>query len=367
MATNYLVAWDADPARGIERGTFGCSARGPAEAIGEFEKSLHARALPRDPLEVRAYGPEQNPLQAPSREDALQASVIEPAPFRIRYGEPRLGPAARAEIAVEIDGRYCGKLREVDAPDGAGWRAFSPRGELDGLGPPPPPEWPAPDPPPMTLAEACRGIERLAAAERERWKSDPGWHLPPPAPHRSPPSPDPDRTVRFTPPVVNDDGRASVGVEINGRLSASLKETHPGDEGAPPSPAQEFKRIVQGARYESYIDRKTGARVLAWVWPDGRSIAPAEAMRKARAAQGREQETAATPGEGSRWCVSWSQLPIGQLRIAELDRIGKSKPLSLGEACREVEAAVRSCHPRTSAAERARAATTAPATRERCR
>jgi len=297
MATNYLVAWDSDRSRGIERGTFGCSARGPAEAIGEFEKSMHARALPREPLQVRAYGPEQNPLQAPAREDALQASVIEPAPFRVRYGDPRLDTAGRAEIAVEIDGRYCGKLREVDA--GAGWRAFSPRGELDGLGPPPPPEWPVPETPPMTLAAACRGVERLAAAEREKWKSDPGWHLRPPAP-RPPADPDPDRPVRFWPPSVDSHGRASVAVEINGRLSATLREAPPGDEGA-------------------------------------------------------------------RWSVSWSQLPPGDPRIAWLDQVGKSKPLSLAEACREVEAAVRSRHTRTSAAERARAATAAPATRERCR
>ena len=297
MATNYLVAWDADRDRGIERGTFGCAADGPAAAIGEFERSMHFRALPRSPLQVRAYGPEQNPLQAPSHEDALAEGVIEPAPFKARFSEPRPDRAGRAEISVEIDGRYCGKLREVDA---AGWRAFSPRGELDGTHRRPPPEWPVPDPPPLTLAEACRGVERLAAAEREGWKSDPGWHLRPPAPNPPPPSPDPDRPVRFTPPVVNSDGRASVGVEINGRLSATLREVPTGDKGA-------------------------------------------------------------------RWSVSWSQLPLGQPRIAYLEHVGKSKPLSLGEACREVEAAVRFRYSRTSAAARARAAIAAPTAPERCR
>ena len=298
MPEHYLVAWDDDPSRGIERGTFGCPAAGPAAAIGEFEKSMHVRALPRAPLRVRAYGLEQNPLQAPSHEDALASGVIEPAPFRVRYGDPRVDSAGRAEIPVEIDGRYCGKLREVDGPDGPGWRAFSPRGELDGAHPPPPPEWPVPDPPPLSLAEACQGVERLAAAERERWISDPGWHLRPPAPH-PPAPPDPDRSVRFAPPVVNSDGRATVAVEIRGRLSATLRETPPG------------------------------------------------------------------PGGG--WSVSWSQLPPGQLRIAELDQIGKSKPLSLGEACQAVEAAARSRHSRTSAADRARAAATEARPSERCR
>lgn len=293
------MVWDADPARGRSRGSFECEAAGADDAIGNFEESMHARALPRSPLQVRAYYalPGLDPLDPPPREKALSAAVIEPAPFKVRFGAPQLDPAGGAEIPVEIDGRYCGALHEVRSPGGSGWVARSPRGELDGACRPAPPEWPVPDPKPLALGEACRSVERLAAAERERWESDPGWHLQPPSPHPKPPQPD--RWVRFHPPTVDSAGRAEVCAYVDDRLAAVL----------------------------------------------------------------REQDA----GGGSRWVAAWSRIQPGRPGIAEFNGIGKSGPLSLGEACREVVAAVRSHPSRTSMADRARAATAEARDPERCR
>ena len=294
------MVWDADPARGRSRGSFECEAAGADDAIGNFEESMHARALPRAPLQVRAYYalPGLDPLDPPPREKALSAAVIEPAPFKVRFGAPQLDPAGGAEIPVEIDGRYCGALHEVRSPGGSGWVARSPRGELDGACRPAPPEWPVPDPKPLALGEACRSVERLAAAERERWESDPGWHLQPPSPHPKPPRPD--ARVRFAPPTHDSAGGAEVRVEIDGRLGAVLREL--------PAPG------------------------------------------------------------GSRWAATWSRSEPPRPWIRPLDEIGKSKPLALGEACREILSTGLRPHPsRTSMADRARAATAEARDPERCR
>lgn len=299
MPGSYLVVWDADPDRGQSRGSLECEAANADDAIGNFEESMHARALPRSPLQVRAYYalPGLDPLDPPPREKALSAAVIEPAPFKVRFGAPQVDPAGGAEIPVEIDGRYCGALHEVRGPGGSGWVARSPRGELDGACRPPPPEWPVPDPKPLSLGEACRSVERLAAAERERWASDQGWYLEPPSPHPKAPRPDP--RVRFAPPTVGSDGRAEVEVEIDYRLSVVLRE---------------------------------------------------EPSRG-----------------GSRWAAAWTRLEPDRPWIRPLEGIGKSKPLALGEACREALGAVRPPAPRTSMADCARAAKAEARDPERCR
>ena len=224
----YLVAWDDDPDKPRPRGTFSCEAANPAEAAAAFERSLHARALPREQVEVSVYESGQDPAQAPASDSARTRHLIEAAPFRVRFGPPLADGAGRARIAVEIDGRFCGRLCEAPGAGGSGWFARSARGELDAVHGRPAPGWPTPDTEPLTLGEACRQVELLAASQRRRWRADPGWRLP--APSKTPerlrlPDPDPvPGPARFRAPVVDSEGRAFVAIELDGRPAGTLRE-----------------------------------------------------------------------------------------------------------------------------------------------
>lgn len=142
---------------------FECKADSAVLAIGEYEKHLHARRQPREPLAVRAYRPVPEAGARPQR-PPVASGVIEPAPFRVRFHAPEAyGEGDHLRVSFDVDGRETGELLEVEARYGSQWVASSPEPEFHGIG----------SGEPLMLREACREVERVAGRAREQWRDAP--------------------------------------------------------------------------------------------------------------------------------------------------------------------------------------------------
>ena len=163
---------------------FVCRADSAVEAIGKFEAYLHARKLPREVLDARAYRlpHEGGPDPAEPRRSPAATGEIRFAPFKVRFhapeardddarpeyysledGRPRAADEA-ARIRFEVDGRATGELREIAGSNGSHWivSSLEPNYHAIGTGAL------------LTLREACRAVEGVTERERERWLESPG-------------------------------------------------------------------------------------------------------------------------------------------------------------------------------------------------
>ena len=136
----YLVVWQ-DPQSG-ESTSFRCDADTSFRVIEACRASLHAVREPRK---------------------TLARGRIEPPEFRVEFHPPEARSEEAARIRFEIDGRPAGELLEATGRYGSQWIASSLEPEFHAIG----------TGHPLTLREACKEVERVAAQAREIWRDAP--------------------------------------------------------------------------------------------------------------------------------------------------------------------------------------------------
>ncbi len=170
MATRrYAVYHHPDPPH--RELPFECEAGSAVEAIARLERDFHARRRPREELRVRIHTALDGfPLVPEPSRSPVAMGTIEPAPFKVRFSpleawddgagaawDARRDDAAR--IRFEVDGRATGELLEVAGRHGSQWIVHSQDSLYDSIG----------TGDPLTLREACPGMELASSHEREGW------------------------------------------------------------------------------------------------------------------------------------------------------------------------------------------------------